>query len=399
MRPEMELLLCCAHMRLEPERIRRLVSGSIDWDFTIEQACRHRLAPLLYWTLVRPDGPASCRDLLPDGIAEWLDQIFQTTCRRNLLLTEELYKALKALDAKGIAAITYKGPVLAARYYGHLGLRDFADLDILVHPRDAAQAASVLMASDYLPSLYRNRSGMQFAFQFARAFRQEVSYLSKDGSVEIDLHWALMPESFALCSVERQMWLRAKTVSVFGQNILGVSREDLLLIACMHGSKHRWERLSWVRDVAAVLASDGSSNEEIDWDVVEKRASEMRMRRALYLGLSLAGTLLGAALPHTVRWHLEGETAMWALGADIYATFCSGGGPATGSFAAGRFLARSREDWRDGLRCWVNLITRPTMAEWLALRLPRQLFPLYYLLRPVRLLAKHVAGYGETRQD
>ena len=37
-----------------------------------------------------------------------------------------------ALPLQGIAAIPYKGPVLAAAVYGNLALRTFSDLDILV---------------------------------------------------------------------------------------------------------------------------------------------------------------------------------------------------------------------------------------------------------------------------
>jgi hypothetical protein len=53
------------------------------------------------------------------------------------------------------------------------------------------------------------------------------------------------------------------------------------------------------------------------------------------------------------------------------------------------FLMRTRENLRDAMRCAVDLIFRPTMAEWQSIALPRPLFPSYYFLRLLRLLTKH----------
>ena len=50
-----------------------------------------------------------------------------------------------------------------------------------------------------------------------------------------------------------------------------------------------------------------------------------------------------------------------------------------------RFRLRGRDRLRDKLRDCVQRPTTLTAGDWALLRLPDALFPLYYLLRPMRL--------------
>ena len=47
------------------------------------------------------------------------------------------------------------------------------------------------------------------------------------------------------------------------------------------------------------------------------------------------------------------------------------------------------EDSWDRVRYCVQIITNPSVEDWLALSLPDPLFPLYYLVRPLRLAGKY----------
>ena len=44
--------------------------------------------------------------------------------------------------------------------------------------------------------------------------------------------------------------------------------EDLLLALCIHGSKHLWERLAWIADIAGLIESQPSLN----WNELVNRA-------------------------------------------------------------------------------------------------------------------------------
>ena len=81
----------------------------------------------------------------------------------------------------------------------------------------------------------------------------------------------------------------------------------------MHGSRHWWERLRWICDIAELVNSGCIA----DWDRVEATATEGRCHRSVCLGLWLAGDLLGARLPPDIRKKLDGSPVIKRLAAQV----------------------------------------------------------------------------------
>ena len=79
-----------------------------------------------------------------------LDQLrddFNDNSRRNLFLTRELLNLLTLFETHQIPAIPFKGPVLAASVYGNLALRQFSDLDLIIHKQHVAKARELLVSA------------------------------------------------------------------------------------------------------------------------------------------------------------------------------------------------------------------------------------------------------------
>jgi hypothetical protein len=81
-------------------------------------------------------------------------------------------------------------------------------------------------------------------------------------------------------------------MSIDGQRVRGMAPEELLIVLCVHGSKHAWERLKWVADVAELLRAH-----RLDWQRVFSTATKWKCRRMLLLGLALADRLMKIPLP------------------------------------------------------------------------------------------------------
>ena len=58
-------------------------------------------------------------------------------------------------------------------------------------------------------------------------------------------------------------------------------------------------------------------------------------------------------------------------------------------FEALPFHLRMTERWQDRVRHCIRLATTTTAGDWAFLSLPKCLFPLNYVVRPVRLTGKH----------
>jgi len=385
-RPEVELLLCCARTVRSPEtdvRIRALIREGTDWEYLLRTARRHGVASLLYRHL-----EAACPQAVPEEVFGTLRDHFRANSVRNLSLTGELLRLLDAFGAHGIPAVPYKGPALAVSAYGNLALREFIDLDILVHRQDVAKAREVLVYMGYR-ARYRLTGAQEEAFLRSK---YEHPFTREDGKVVVELHWELAERHFLPFDNER-LWERLEPVSLGGKDVPTFSPEDMLLILCVHGAQHAWERLGWVCDVAELIRV---RQEGMGWDDIMAQASALGGERMLLLGLCLANDLLGVALPERVAQRVRADATAKALAewtgeqlfgeTDRPAGFLEGykGAPAF------HFLhLRVRESLWEKTRYFVRKATILTGEDWSLRRLPRVLFPLYYILRLVRLTKKY----------
>ena len=118
----------------------------------------------------------------------------------------------------------------------------------------------------------------------------------------------------------------------------------------------------------------------------------------LLLGLFLAHDLLKTELPRAVFQRTVQDRAVKTLAAEMKRRFFEGKTGPFGFFEAVPFYVRMRERWRDKIQntfCHVLVVAAPTEKESDLISLPRFLFPLYYLLRPVRLIVKCGLRFGK----
>lgn len=374
-----QLLLACSRPVLNTAgqaRIRELLAGELDWEWLLAESEWHCVSGLFLTNM-----QAAAPDLIPQVAHKSLRARLEQNFRHNLFLSARMLQLVKQFESRRIPVIAYKGPVLCS-YYSNLALREFGDLDFLVLPSHVAEINEMLTVDGFAPHLYLPCAQGPRTLPFARAFHYEMLYANFDASVKIDLHWALMPGFWSLPHHAKNFWNRLQVRAVGGGTVSTLSHEDTLILLCAHGSKHMWRSLGWVCDVAALLASAP----ELDWSSVFQRAAQLRVKRALGLGLFLARDLLGAELPAKA---IEEDPEIVKLAASVRQSLFADRAAEESVLANCWFLMRTREDFRDALRCGFDLIFRPTMAEWRSVALPRPLFPTYYFVRLFRLLTKH----------
>ena len=116
----------------------------------------------------------------------------------------------------------------------------------------------------------------------------------------------------------------------------------------------------------------------------------------LLVGLSLAGDLLGAAVPATVSEAIEADSVAKALARMIYQRYLYSPDRPQGIVELGLFHLKAKERLRDKVRYCLHALITPSVADWEFLPLPGALSFLYFLLRPIRLLRK--MGPSEPRR-
>jgi len=383
-RPETELLVTCALVCEEPERearIRALLQKGIDWTYLLWAARRHGMIPLLYRHL-----DATCPEAVPRATMDQLRNHFQENARHNVMSTGQLIKLLDLFGAHEVPVIPYKGPTLAAFAYGNLALREFIDLDVLVRKQDVPRANELLISLGYRrydpegDSVQELTRAQEDALLY---FWKEYNYVHPDLGIMVELHWAIIERDYALRLDPEELWGRLKQISLGGRPVLTLSQEDLLLILCIHGCHHLWERLSWICDVAQLIHRH---NEEIDWQQLIEQARRLGSERMLFLGLFLASDLLGATLPKEVLQRVEADPVVKALAKQMRGWLFREPGRPLPLFEDKIFQLRLRERQQDKILLGFHMVMTPSIADLTLLSLPRALFPLYYMLRPIRMI-------------
>ena len=397
--PEIKLLLCCARTQIDnttAEEIKTLLQHNINWEYLVETAVRHGVIPLLYTTLNN-----TCPEAVPQDILKHLQTYFDVNSLHNLFLTQELVKLLDLLKQHNIPVIPYKGPALAVSAYGNLSLRQFCDLDILVQERDFLKAIDLLTSSGYQPKAKQSiLNDKEHIVQIKDS--NEYSLISKNGNVSLDIHQEIIPKELKLFPlVFDDLWERLEPVSLTGTTVLNFHREDLLLILCVHGSKHMWERLGWICDIAELLRN----SQEIDWEQLIGKARKLGCERMLLLGLFMANTILGASLPPIVHQRIIADPETQSLGKQMYLRLFEKNQVSTSYLSQEKIIyhvmerientiiyGRMMERLEDKIilffsTVWVRIsrVTTRTVKDRDFLPLPRSLYFLYYLIRPIRL--------------
>jgi hypothetical protein len=124
-------------------------------------------------------------------------------------------------------------------------------------------------------------------------------------------------------------------------------------------------------------------------------ATELRARRTLLLGLALAHRLLDAPLPPDAAAAIDADGAIDALVAAAMARLFAAPAEVGDDTPANLlFNLRARDGLLDRARYAARWLFAPSPEDWRWTRLPDALFPLYRVLRPVRLLLRHAPGGG-----
>ncbi len=389
------LLACIDTSRTQEEKdalIANLLRRCMDWSRFSRMTMTHRLVSLVCRNL--GSGPAP--NGVPFEIFAGLRFCYLSNALKSDQSAVELVELMREFDAAGLPALVLKGPALSLMVYGDVSTRDYFDIDILVRRADAVAACELMISAGFRARTY-NREAFESGF-----FRNTSDEFSSDRINRlIDLHWKTRAWYFPFGPDEDRLWSRTERVLLKGYRLRTLGAADHVLFLCAHASKHGWPDLASVADIAGLLRA----RPDLDLRTLIEEAARLRLRRIVLLGLSLAHRLAGAALPEDILGIIRGHRVVCALREQISAQLLSRLEPPT-ELRKWMVVLRTLELPRDRLRLLLSLGLTPTGGDHARLGLPRALYPLYYLMRPLRLtgtaiamMARRVAGLDGRPAD
>jgi hypothetical protein len=326
MSPEFALLCEAARPEPDPRALDTRLGAALDWPLVLQQSLRHQIPVQLHQALrTREAGE------VPEFVHRRLLQLAQFIAIRNQRLVQELLRLLGELEAQGIAAIPFKGSVLAWLAYGDLGRRPFADLDIFV-PRDQMLAAhELLLAEGYV----NQRPQRDFGRRSPRLLRSSYHYdewywktLDERDlfGARVELHWATSPDHAIHPMEPEGLWARRIVLPLAGGQVFSFAPQDLFLLLCVNYSKDHWRYLRMVADIVALWQRQGG----LDWALMLEQARVLGRRRALLLAFALARECLGAIPPALIAGEMARDPVLPPLAQSVMRRLIRGGGDEPG---------------------------------------------------------------------
>ncbi len=367
----LESALLCAQTHVDSDtskQIQALAATEPDWNAILQAASEHSLLPIFCRNIEEYGG-----EFLPSSLHRRFSEQFLRNSCRNLALTAELFRVLEALENHGVCATPYKGPVLAAQAYGDAAMRQFSDLDIIVPQKQIVAAHDALLERGFRPVI----SGVE-PQACARQVPGQYAYQNHTQTL-VELHTELTLRYFPRGLDLAKLVERRERVQLAGRRVLTFSPEDTLLLLCVHGSKHFWERLGWIADITAL----SGASRPLDWGMAMERARNWGIRRMVLLGAGLAERLFQTPLPKEVGDYLRNDATARGLIDGICRRIFAAVPAEPGVFSRFAFRVRMRGPLAQGLPYALRLALMPTEFD----RGGHALYlePLYVLLRPLRL--------------
>lgn len=372
-------LLECATLRPTPDRLNTLIRDSFRWPVFLQSAEDHGLTLLLAERVKNLD-----RSLVPPEALVKLQQSQRAHTVFALHLTAELFRVLERFAAAGIDVLLTKGPALSVRCYGKPEMRQFGDIDLVVRERDIRRATEAMTDLAYEPrvplrAIDAKKSPGEYAFR-------------KSGTdVLVEFHtertFRYHPRRLSI----EKLFQRRAFVAIDGRDVPALSLEDELVLICVHGAKHFWERLMWIADVAALI----SAREGPDWSRAMAAAREVGAERILHVALKLASDVLGSQLPTQLAPVVQSDRTVARLAGQIRHRLGSREHREIGVLERAVFRMRMPGGLFAGAAYLLRLSLSPTEEDWTPGKEGNRSALMDAVGRPLRLARKHSRRFSD----
>jgi len=344
-------------------------------DSFISLARKHGILPIVYKNLQKISKDTTNKQLLTK-----LQSNYKSIAKKNILMSAELLKIAKLLNQENIPYLAFKGPTLAQLAYDDITMRQFGDLDILVHHDNWQDGCIVLEKNGYKDLL--NLKTQQKNVWNKKA--KEINLFNEKKSIYIDLQRYIFDDDYPLkfnYNLFGDKWnieIQKNTISTF-------SKETLLIYLTIHGSKHLFERIGWIKDIDMLIR-----NQQIDWVLVDNQLKTIKdFKRMFLLGIYLSYIYYQTPIPkdyiemfHANKWLSNLETFIlsnWQYKKNfIYHTYAS----------LKLFPSISKK-----VSYISKVALKPSKNEYRLIQFPNGMHFLYYPLRVFSLIKKYLFSF------
>ena len=367
--------------------IEKILKQKLDWDYWLDLVKYHGIAPLIYCSFKR-----NIPELIPPDVLSNLENYYRQNAVSNLALSHELIKITNILKSHNIKAIPYKGPVLAEYLYQDIALRCSADIDLIVSESDVYKVKDILVKAHYkFPCVANNHLKLNPPLEW----QSEYLMTTDNQKILIDIHQKITANDFFCPLSMSYIWEKLTEINFLNQELPFLDKNKLFLILATHGTKHCWELLSWLCDLATLI----TIQKDIDFEKILFIAEQISQYRIVLLTFSLCQKLFLIQIPAQIQDKINQDPEINKLTSkSIHNIFNSKFNWEEKSFEDRFFdkfwfylqLQNTYQGKFQQVLSMIKFLISPNLRDWYFYPLPPKYYLFYYFIRPFRLTSKSI---------
>ncbi|MFW5916564.1 MAG: nucleotidyltransferase family protein [Bacteroidota bacterium] len=339
-----------------------------NWDFFITLIQQHQLTSLIFPYLSKN------RDNIPTAAYDRIKSIQQRNAQKALAHVEQTIRLQSLFNKEGIPAIFLKGVALSQILYGDPLLKNSIDIDVLVSLKHIGQAAELLQKQGYrmiYPDIRLSKRQKRINYRISHHY----DFQHPEKGVRVELHWKLINPQVLLPFSFDFLYRRSVKVKLHEHPVNTLSMEDYIIYLSVHGAKHRWYNLAWLKDLSQILEETSQQTKLKTFRLSEEMGLKICFLQGCLISRLIYGVETVVPLPKNQhRLMLMVRKALDAI--PEYRT----------ELKSHKLRNLLYQLWlRRNLKYKLTLIfrLRTHHSDWSRVPLPDYLFFLYYPLRPL----------------
>lgn len=356
-----------------------------DWDNLWGQLLRHKVAPVFLKKL------SDSNYTIPDILSEKVRVYKKEHTLKAMRHSAELVHLTRIFTSEDIRLLFFKGQALVHLFDIDIQDRHCGDIDVLlVDFNDLLRANEILLTLGYerLSGLTERVLQSREALQFFNI--KDIGYFHPENHIHIELHFSLFLLNLLPYDNER-FHNRRSEITIAGNSVPVMCREDHVIYLLVHGSISGWYRLKWLLDIP-IVSNGGISYMNNDNKILTEK---LGIERITTTSLCLANKFLQMPISQNnakmdfISSKLVYRHAFKNLQAEsIPLDYPFLAGLAHAIYRNIVYKPMLKKELRHKLQC----LTGPLVSarDYNTVPLPPALFWLYYPLRPVLWILRRV---------
>lgn len=302
----------------DKKKIKEVISYDLDWGYFLYLCTHHRVIPLVWKNL----SELNLINYMENHVRRVMKSAVNGIAFHNKAVFKEVKRINELLFQKGIKTVLLKGCNLAPFVYGDINLRQFGDIDILVHLENIQVITKILEEEGYIQGFLDVNSGSIIpATREEKLFKrlnthETVEFIKLNQDINcpyfmIDINFSIIwrgsdnkKKVFDCCELINSA--ERKSINSISMYCISAENQVIQLSAhlyseavffCFHSN--------WYRDKSDLnLIKFCDINEliiknNINWDYLYELVKAINMDEAVYYSLTLLKKLFPMSVPDT----------------------------------------------------------------------------------------------------